>query len=213
MKTPTRHVHGFRLNGNGTIVCIPGSPLASPQQGRVHEWRVMSPEDKETIIAHLVHLLDGSDDAHDFLRQRAALLVDEMLENALYAAPRDARGQQLFRKGARRAVLPDEQITLRCAFDGERLALEVSDSWGSLSPETVRSFLALNLAAEGAETDRAGRGLFFMWRLMDDFYVSVKPGEETTVGGTLPLNYPNPETVTPECRGGRKSRSPHAARP
>jgi len=199
MKASTRHVHGFRLNGNGTIVCIPGSPLPLPQQGRVHEWRVMSPADKETIIAGLGHLLDGADDAHDFLRQRATLLVDEMLENALYAAPRDASGRQLFRKGDKRGALPGEQITLRCAYDGERLALEVSDSWGSLSPETVRRFIALNLAAEEAETDRAGRGLFFMWHLMDDFYVSVKPGEETAVGGTLPLMYPNPEYVTPSC--------------
>ncbi len=190
MKKTTRHIHGFRLNRNGAIVCIPGSPLALPQRGRVHEWRVMSPEDKETIIAHLERLLDGADDAHDFLRQRAALLVDEMLENALYAAPRDAGGGQIFRKGAKRGVLPGEQITLRCAYDGERLSLEVSDSWGSLTPETVRRFIALNLASEGADTDRAGRGLFFMWRLMDDFYVSVKPGEETSIGGALPL-YPH----------------------
>ena len=87
MKAPAPHVHGFRLNGNGAIVCIPGPPLPLPRQGQVHEWRVMSPMDKETIIARLGHLLDGSDDAHDFLRQRAALLVDEMIENALYAAP------------------------------------------------------------------------------------------------------------------------------
>ena len=190
VKSTTLNVHGFRLNANGTIVCIPRSPLPLNQGGGVHEWRIAAPDDKDRIIAHLERLLEGNDEAHDFLRQRAALMVDEMLENALYAAPRDAEGRQLFPKGGRRGVLPGERITLRCAFDGERLSLEVSDSWGSLSPEIVRRFIALNLAGGGAESDRAGRGLFFMWRFMDDFYVSVRPGEETAIGGALPL-YPH----------------------
>lgn len=185
---PTMNVHGFRLNANGAIVRIPGIPLPLDRDG-VQEWHIVSPEDKETIIAHLERMVEGNDEAHDFLRQRAALMVDEMLENALYAAPRDACGRQLFSKGGKRGMLPGERITLRCAFDGARLALEVSDNWGSLSPETVQRFIALNLASKGADGHRAGRGLFFMWRLMDDFYVSVKPGEETAIGGALPL-YP-----------------------
>lgn len=192
VKATKLNVHGFCLNANGTIVRIPRSPLPLNQGNRVHEWRVGSTDDKDTIIAHLEQILEGSDDAHDFLRQRAALMVDEMLENALYAAPRDADGKQLFAKGGKRGLLPEERITLRCSFDGERLSLEVSDSWGSLSPETVQRFIALNLAEEGAEGDRAGRGLFFMWRLMDDFYVSVQPGEATAIGGALPL-YPHPD--------------------
>ena len=190
MKATTWNVHGFRLSANGTIVRIPGTPLSLNRGSRVHEWRVASPADKNEIIAHLERLLEGDDVAHDFLRQRAALMVDEMLENALYAAPRDASGGQIFPKGGTRGMLPGECITLRWAYDGTRLCLEVSDSWGSLSPETVQRFIALNLASEGPETDRAGRGLFFMWRLMDDFYVRVTPGEETSIGGALSL-YPN----------------------
>jgi hypothetical protein len=54
----------------------------------------------------------------------------------------------------------------------------------------VRRFITLNLAAGIPEDDRSGRGLFFMWRFMDDFYVSVRPGQETSVGGLLPL-YPH----------------------
>ncbi|HEX9078251.1 MAG TPA: ATP-binding protein [Desulfuromonadaceae bacterium] len=187
MKAESPNAHGFHLNANGTIACIPLS-IPLNRGGGVHEWRIASPDDKERVIVLLEQLLEGNDEAHDFLRQRAALMVDEMLENALYAAPRDAEGRQIFPKGDRRGMLPGERITLRCSFDGERLALEVSDSWGSLSPETVRRFIALNLASEGAECDRAGRGLFFMWRFMDDFYVSVTPGEETAIGGAIPLH-------------------------
>ena len=190
MQDSTLHIHTFRLGENGEIVRASGAPRLSMLR-RAHEWQITSPDDKEKVIAQLERMLAGDDEAHDFLRQRAALMVDEMLENALYAAPRDANGGQLFPKGDRRGILPEERIILRCDFDGERLSLEVSDSWGSLSPETVQHFIALNLADDGVHGDRAGRGLFFMWRLMDDFYVRVTPGEETSIGGALPL-YPHP---------------------
>lgn len=190
MKDTGMNVHGFSLDSNGAIVCMPRSPLPLDGEDGVFEWRVTSPDDKGKIIAQLDLMLEGSDEAHDFLRQRAALMVDEMLENALYAAPRDANGKQLFHKGAKRVVLPGECITVRCAFNGERLTLEVSDNWGSLSTETALHFISLNLDYENIESDRAGRGLFFMWHFMDDFYVSVKPGEETAIGGALSL-YPH----------------------
>lgn len=190
MNVSTKNSHTFRLNEKGEIVCTPCSPLLPGDRCRVHEWRVSSPEDKEEIIASLDSLLVGNDDAYGFLCQRAALMVDEMLENAIFAAPRDGDGRALYAKGGRRTLLPDERVILRCAFDGDRLSLEVSDSWGTLSPETVQRFISLNLAAGIPESDRTGRGLFFMWRFMDDFYVSVKPGEETSIGGALPL-YPH----------------------
>ena len=190
MKTTTLNAHSFRMIENGVISCIPVTPLVMQEQEWTLEWRVGSAVDKEKIIDSLERLLKGNDDALDFLRQRAALMLDEMLENALFAAPRDSEGKQLLYDRNNRDILPDEQITLRCSFDGDRLFLEVSDSWGSLSPETVQSFIAMNLSSDGTEIDRRGRGIYFMWHFMDDFYVSVKPGEKTSIGGNL-LLYPN----------------------
>jgi len=189
MEVNALNVHSFSLNSNGAIVCTPRASLPLYQGHNVHEWHVMSLDDKGKIIAHLEQLLEGDGEAHDFLRQRAALVVDEMLENALYAAPRDSSGRQLYSKGGNRPILPGECIIIRCTFDGKRLSLEVSDNWGSLSPETALRFISLNLDTEDLESDRAGRGLFFMWHFMDDFYVRVTPGKETSIGGALHL-YP-----------------------
>jgi hypothetical protein len=130
----------------------------------------------------------GKDEEHDFLGQRAVLIVDEMLENALYSAPCDETGAPLFVKGSQRTLLPDEKIALRCGFDGEQLFLEVSDSWGNLSPETVEHFLSLNLSDSDSEADRTGRGLFIMWKFLDYFYVNINPGVETSMGGVLSLH-------------------------
>lgn len=143
--------------------------------------------DKPELIEELLAMIGDHDERHALLGQKAGLMADEMLENALYAAPRGADNEQLFVKGRPRTLLPTERIRLRYCYDGARLALEVRDSWGSLTAAQVFGFLAMNTAAMLPEPERAGRGLFFMWRLMDQFYVSIRPGQETVVGGCLHL--------------------------
>lgn len=176
----------FSLGDHGRVVCSPAPPLSCSGFGEVHEWPVLSSEDKEEIISRVDRVIEGNGDTHEFLRQRAALMLDEMLENALYGAPRDVSGNRMYAKGEKRSLIPGENILVRCAYDGERLFLEVSDSWGKLTPETVQGYITINLAQD-TSADRAGRGLFFMWKFMKDFYVNLVPGLKTSVGGYLLL--------------------------
>ncbi|MDD2310692.1 MAG: hypothetical protein PHH91_14035, partial [Desulfuromonadaceae bacterium] len=67
------------------------------------------------------------------------------------------------------------------------LFLEVSDSWGRLSPETVERYLTLNHNATDPGSDRGGRGLFIMWKFLDYFYVNINPDISTSMGGILSL--------------------------
>jgi hypothetical protein len=172
---------------NDVIVhsAVPLNPFDGFQE--VHEWPVISSDDKEVFIRRVEGVIGGTDEAHTFLRQRAALLVDEMLENALYSAPRDFCDNQIYSKGEKRSLSAGENIVLRCAYDGEKLFLEVSDNWGKLSPATAQRYITLNMEQE-VSTERAGRGLFFMWKFMKDFYVNLAPGMKTSVGGYLLLN-------------------------
>lgn len=158
-----------------------------PDSPQVQERQVNGSSDKPELIDELLTLIGDADQARALLCQKTALMVDEMLENALYAAPRSSDGLPLFHKGEPRQLLPGERIRLRYHFDGSRLALEVRDSWGTLTAAQVFAFLAQNTAQTRPEPDRAGRGLFFMWRLMDQFYVNIRPGVETVVGGCLQL--------------------------
>jgi hypothetical protein len=179
----------FRYEGRGTVVSISGALPAMHARCWTREWEISSSQDKNLIIGNLHDLFGGMDEDLDFLCQRAELIVDEMLENALYSAPRDENGIPLFEKGKARNVMLGEKISLRCGFDGEQLFLEVRDSWGSLSPETVEHFLTMNHNDTDTGTDRAGRGLFIMWKFLDYFYVNINPGVETSMGGVLNL-YP-----------------------
>jgi anti-sigma regulatory factor (Ser/Thr protein kinase) len=149
--------------------------------------QVRCSSDKPDLIEEVVTLIGEEDPAHTLLAQKAALMVDEMLENALYAAPRAADGSMLYQQRESRNLLPDEQITLRYRYDDTHLFLEVRDSWGSLSQSKVFSYLAVNTQETEPEPDRTGRGLFFMWRLLDHLYVRIYPGRETVVGGSLLL--------------------------
>ena len=154
----------------------------------VHSYRLSSSEDKELLIARLEGVLAGEGSEMDLLRQKGALLADELLENAMYNAPRGTHGDLLFSKGERRAMLPHEQITFSFGFDGDTLALKLTDSWGSLEPDQVLEYLTRNEEQSPMNDDAGGRGLFIIWRFLDQFHVDVEPGQRTTVGGQLQLS-------------------------
>jgi len=183
------------LNESATMIFIgPGSGGVTPGLGGLFPdscdcvvRQVRCSSDKPALIEELVTLIGEEDPAHMLLAQKATLMVDEMLENALYAAPRAADGTMLYPQREPRTLLPEEQITIRYRYDGSHLFLEVRDSWGSLSQSKVFSYLAINTQATEPDPDRTGRGLFFMWKLFDHLYVRIYPGRETVVGGSLLL--------------------------
>ena len=149
-------------------------------------FHLQSAADKEGLITRLVKTISGEEPEYELLRQRAALLADEMLENALYGAPQDQYGNKLFSKGEDRIVYAEEGILFRFAFDGVTLAMEIVDGWGTLHPDMVVDFLARNQeAAPLDELEAGGRGLFIIWRFMDHLHINIKPGQRTVLGGHL----------------------------
>jgi hypothetical protein len=156
----------------------------------IREYAVVSSDQKEELIAAVMELIPGDNPEGDALRHRGALLADEMLENALYGAPRDDAGRTLYRKGVTREISARENIVFRFGFDGHTLALEVADSWGSLSPDLLMEHLARNQENPDCIDDTGGRGLFIIWRFLDRFHVNITPGKETVVGGQLMLSSP-----------------------
>lgn len=156
----------------------------------VHEYQVSSSTQKEELIALIETIIEGESADIDLLRQRGALLADEMLENAMYDAPQREDGSKLYRKGEERCIAPREGITFRFGFDGEILAMEVADGWGSLSPDQVLRHLAKNQDSSELFDETGGRGLFIIWRILDHFHVSITPGRQTVVGGHLKASSP-----------------------
>lgn len=157
---------------------------------QIHEFVVSSSAQKEELISWLEMVIRGDSDEFDILRQRGALLADEMLENAIYGAPRGEDGSKLYLKGEQRAIQPRESICFRFGFDGTTLAMEVADGWGSLSADLVLDYLAQNQNGGELPNEAGGRGLFIIWRFFDQFHVSITPGRQTVVGGQVRVASP-----------------------
>ena len=64
----------------------------------IHKINVSSSDQKEKIIAGLESLICGEEPEMELLRQKGALLADEMLENSLYGAPRGKNGVDALQK-------------------------------------------------------------------------------------------------------------------
>jgi hypothetical protein len=160
--------------------------LSSPKSVRTFDLR--SSSDKETLLQTLEAAIAGEGDDFEIFRQRGALLADELMENALYGAPKDAAGEKFFRKGEARETLAGESLVFSFGFDGETLAMEMTDNWGTLDPDLVVEYLARNQAQLDGAEEMGGRGLFLIWRFFDHFHVSVYPGSKTVVGGDLQLS-------------------------
>lgn len=167
-------------------------------QTGVRSIELRSSNQKEGVVGALEAAIAGVGDEFELFRQRGALLADELMENAMYGAPRDAEGEKLFKKGEERELLPEERLVFSFGFDGETLAMEMADNWGTLDPDLVVEYLARNQAQPGGWDDLGGRGLFLIWRFFDHFHVSVVPGKRTVVGGDLRLS----RTLDPEAPRG-----------
>lgn len=113
--------------------------------------------------------------------------VDEMVMNALYDAPVDARGRPLFAgipTRTRIALRTEHSALVRYACDGQQLAISVRDAFGRLDRPTVLRHLHKCLHA-GQPIDRkvggAGLGLYLMVNAASAVAFHVVPGVATEV--------------------------------
>jgi hypothetical protein len=128
-------------------------------------------------------------------REQIDQCIDEMLMNALYDAPIDADGKPLFAEvPVRERVLlkSDEKAVLQYACDGDRFAVSVRDTFGSLRKATVLAYLDKCLHSTGAEQiDRkaggAGLGLYLIANAATEIYFHIFEGSATEVVCTFDL--------------------------
>jgi PEGA domain-containing protein len=126
-------------------------------------------------------------------REAIEQCLDEMLMNALYDAPVDAAGKQMFADvptKTRISLRMEQKATVEYACDGSMFALSVRDSFGTLRGETVLRYLDKCLHAD-QQIDRkaggAGLGLYIICNAATQFLISVQPNVATEVTCTFDL--------------------------
>jgi hypothetical protein len=128
-------------------------------------------------------------------REQIDQCIDEMLMNALYDAPVDDDGKPLFAEvpvKERVGLKVSEKAVVQYACDGERFAVSVRDSFGSLQKTTVLQYLDKCLHASGPEQiDRkaggAGLGLYLIANAATEIYFHIFEDRATEVVCTFDL--------------------------
>ncbi len=130
----------------------------------------------EEIQAWLAeHDLAGSDYLDSLV-----VILDELLENSLYAAPRDGQDKTYYVKGHSRELASNEDIRVDIVLDGDVLGLMVTDNWGTLAPATFLRSLERAMQ-QGIVAGIGGGGLYLMWCLSDYLQIRVHPHKRTQI--------------------------------
>ncbi len=154
----------------------PGTPIATHHVG--------DHEAKARCLAQVAALVEQAR-LPAGLRAAIEQAIDELVTNALYAAPVDARGRQVFAgvsPRARRALRTDRDVVVDYAWDGARFAVAVRDGFGSLDRATVLHRLDDGLHAArpvGEVGGGAGMGLYLIAQAATAVCFHVIPGIAT----------------------------------
>jgi hypothetical protein len=121
-------------------------------------------------------------------------IVDELVTNAIFNAPRTPDGQPKYARLSRReqVVLDDSEVAeLQFACDGDYIAIGQIDPFGALTQETVVTYLNRCLVKGPKQfseaTGGAGIGLYRVFQSLSKFIVNIDPGRKTEVISLIDL--------------------------
>ncbi|HEY5947098.1 MAG TPA: ATP-binding protein [Kofleriaceae bacterium] len=120
-----------------------------------------------------------------------SVIADELIANAVYAAPVDDSGARFRAQESRdtsRALTGRDMVTLRWATDARYVAIEVRDKWGSIDVAEVTRKLAAggNQVSSDAE---GGMGLPLAYACANQLVIDCEPRAMTEVIALLDVRY------------------------
>lgn len=171
----------------------------------VQQCPVISSTEREALVDKMDHYFNQLGVRGKVLR-RAVIVAEELLMNAIYDAPLDAKGKPLYNHLPRTELVvlkKEERGLLRYACDGTLLAISVQDPFGALTRETILEYLGKRYQGEhesiSGEKGGAGLGLFQIMETSNLLVINVKPGIRTEVIALFdmdPLHYKSDETTS-----------------
>jgi PAS domain S-box-containing protein len=160
-----------------------------PGTAEHRQFQLTHTEDKLFIMEEIQSwLMDQGRIDRDQL-EALMVILDEMTENSLYAAPRDGKGVAYYTKGESRKLSEHEEVRIDIALTQDFLGLMITDNWGTLTPGIFLKNIARSME-EGVEAGVGGVGLYMMWRLADYLQIRVHPQKRTQVTTLWDLHRP-----------------------
>lgn len=123
------------------------------------------------------------------VRERIQLVCDELMMNALYHAPRDEKGQELYRHKPRKELARLAEVSpihVQYGCSGRYFGVAVRDSCGSLTRSKILDYLLrIRDGGGGAEIEDkssgAGLGLISVVQSVSKLVFNMHPGSATEV--------------------------------
>jgi hypothetical protein len=164
-----------------------------PWGSRSSEMVIRGSSEKEEIMDRVGGFINGLG-IQPRLANLFCIVADELISNALYNAPVDAKGEHRYKDQPRLidVVLKEhEQANVRLCFDGRRLGLSVTDPFGSLLSEKVTGYLVrcLRMGEDQLSSQRGGTGigLYQTFSLLSHMILNLSLGRRTEVIGLLDI--------------------------
>lgn len=156
----------------------------------IHSERIKSSSQRVDILNQLDEYLAESG-VRQAYRDRARLVSEELLMNAIYDAPTDPiEKKPLFNHLPRTESVelePKQQGLFSFTFDGTKILISVRDPFGSLKPQTIYKYLKNNYSEAPQEINAhegkggAGRGLHQIVEASSELVFNLSPDKRTEV--------------------------------
>lgn len=161
-----------------------------PNPELAHEFLLRHSTDKDVAMEEAGAWLAESGLVEADRMDTIIMLLDELIENGLYAAPRDGKGRPLYNKGEERTLGKGEILSLSLAIQNGILGLRLQDTWGTLTPAVFLNHLLRHTDGDGLVAGVGGAGIYLLWRLSDYLQYRVHPHHQTQATVLLDLHSP-----------------------
>lgn len=149
-----------------------------PKSSNHRQFELTHTDDKLFVMEEIQAWLSEHDLSGSEYLDSLVIMMDELLENSLYAAPRDGQDKPFYDKGQARELAANEDVRIDVSLDRNVLGLMVTDNWGTLTPATFLRSLERAMQ-QGIVAGVGGGGLYMMWRLSDYLQIRVHPHKRT----------------------------------
>jgi len=166
-----------------------------PWGTRVYSTLVGDYQEKSLCIAQISEFAELMGVRRKY-REAIEQCVDEMLMNALYDAPVDDQGKQVFAEiptKSRVQLRMEQKVVVQYACDGRTFTVSVRDAFGTIERATVLRYLWKCLHSEqqiDRKTGGAGLGLYLIANSSTRFLFNVLPGVATECVTAFDLESP-----------------------
>ena len=117
--------------------------------------------------------------------ERSRTVLEEILTNAIYHAPRRADGSEKYRRSESISLAKDETIYISIASEADGIFLSVTDLGGTLSFEHIRESMGRCYGESQKQIESkesgAGLGVYLVFETATHVKIVTDPGKSTTV--------------------------------